>query len=377
MSDKIYLDYAATTFIRPEVITEINPYLSEFYANPSSLYFDGRQNKIAINRARKNVAELIKCNKNEVFFTSGGSESNNWALKGIAFANKSKGKKIVTSAIEHHSILTACDFLSKNGFEIVYLPVNSQGRVDLNFLENCVSKDTLVVSINYANNEIGTIQPMKEIAEICKKNNVYFHTDAVQAVGHIDIDVKNIGIDLLSMSSHKIYGPKGCGALFIRDGVILDNLIHGGKQESFRRAGTENVTGIVGFGKAALLSNIELQTEKIRLYELKEYFLDKLLNENPNIILNNPDKFNTLHNNINISIPGIDSHEMLLKLENRNIYVSAGSACTAGNITGSHVLSAIGLAEDLAKSAIRISLGLLTTKNELDYVVEVIGQIIN
>jgi len=295
----IYMDYAATTFVRQEVLDEILPYFKDNFANPSSLYNFAEVNRSAIKLARQRVAKVINSDENEIYFTSGGSESDNWAIKGIAFANKSRGNHIITSQIEHHAVLNASKFLEKNGFSVTYLPVDSDGFINIEDLKNAITEKTILVSIMFANNEVGTIEPISEIGKICREKGIYFHTDAVQAVGHLPVDVKSMNIDLLSMSGHKFYGPKGVGALYIRKGVKIDNLIDGGSQERGKRAGTENVSGIVGLGKAIEIAGQELDFEANRLKILRDKLIDGILNKVPKARLNGPRGDKRLPNNVN------------------------------------------------------------------------------
>lgn len=375
MEREIYMDYAATTFIKPEVIEEMNPYIKEYFGNPSSIYHISRKTKMAITMARENIANAINSNKDEIFFTGGGSEADNWAIKGIAFANKDKGNHIITTSIEHHAVLHSCEYLESHGFKVTYLPVDEFGLIDVKELERAITKDTILVSVMFANNEIGTIQPIKDIGKICSKRGIIFHTDAVQAVGNINIDVKEMNIDLLSMASHKFYGPKGIGALYIKKGTNIDNLIHGGSQERAKRAGTENVAGIVGMGKAVEISVKNMEEESKRLTYLRDKLIDGLLNI-PLTKLNGATGDKRLPGNVNVTFDFVDGETLLMTLDTVGIYASSGSACSAGAMEFSHVLKAIGLSEEVEKGSLRLTLGSSTTEEEVDYVIDVIADIV-
>lgn len=376
MSETIYLDYAATTYTKPEVLEEMIPYFTKKFANPSSVYSISSHTKNAIDFSRERVAKAIGSETNEIYFTGGGSEADNWALKGIAYAHKNKGNHIITTKIEHHAILHACEHLEENGFEITYLPVDEYGFVRIDDLKAAITEKTILVSIMFANNEIGTIQPIKEIGTLCRENHIIFHTDAVQAVGNINIDVKDLNIDLLSLAAHKLYGPKGTGALYIRKGVKIDNLIHGGGQERARRAGTENVPGIVGLGKAIELAASKIDENSIRLKKLRDKLIDGLL-KIPYTRLNGPEGEQRLSGNVNVCFEFIEGESILLLLENLGICASSGSACTSGSLDPSHVLLAIGLPHEIAHGSLRLSLGDGTTEEEIDYILEVIPNIID
>ncbi len=364
-----YFDNAATTKIKPEVLNAMIPYLSKEYGNPSSLYSIGRNAKRAIEDAREKVAKLINANKNEIYFTSCGSESDNTAIKGIAYRYKGKGNHIITSKIEHHAILESCKDLEKKGFKITYLNVNENGIVDLNELEESINDKTILISIMFANNEIGTIQPIEKIAKIAKSHNIIFHTDAVQAAGNIPIDVKDMGIDMLSISGHKINAPKGVGALYVKQGIEFDKFMNGGHQERNKRAGTENLAEIVGFGKACEIAKNNIENHNKYLKELRDYFISELMKTEKNIKINGSMK-NRLPGNMNISIKGVDATKLLLELDKKGICISTGSACNSGETTPSHVLTAIGLKSDDAKSAIRVTFGENNTKEEIDFLIE-------
>ena len=373
---EIYLDNAATTKMNDKVFEEMIPYLKDNYGNPSSAYKIGRDNKEIIENARKEVAEILNASPSEIYFTSGGSEADNMALKGIALGNVAKGKHIITSKIEHPAVLDTCKELEREGFEISYIGVNENGIVDLTELENKIRKDTILISIMLANNEIGTIQPIKKISKIAKKNNILFHTDSVQAVGNIKIDVQDMNIDALSLSAHKFYGPKGIGVLYLRDGIKFRKYLNGGHQERNRRAGTENVAGIVGLSKAMSLSYENLEENNKRIIELRNYFINEI-KKNIKKIKINGDLENRLHGNINVSFEFVEADNILHELDKRGIYISTGSACTTGSIESSHVLRAIGLSDGMAHATIRISIGKYNTKEEIDYAIKCIVEIVN
>ena len=375
MLKQIYLDNAATTKIHPEVLKEMLPYLSDNYGNPSSIYSIGRESRKALDIARERVAKALNTNSNEIFFTSGGTESDNWAIKEIAFANENKGKHIITTNIEHHAVLHTVKYLEKYGFEITYLPVKSNGIIDIKDLEKEIRKDTILISVMFANNEIGTIQPIKEIGEIAREKGIYFHTDAVQAVGNISIDVQDLNIDLLSLSGHKINGPKGIGALYIRKGVNILNMLHGGGQENKRRAGTENVAGIVGLGKAIELATKDISKKSKYLIELRDYFIEEILKRVQDTILNGDPKLR-LPGNINVCFKYIEGESILLMLDMKGIYASSGSACTSGSLEPSHVLLALGLPHEIAHGSLRLTLSTENTKEDVEYVLDTIPPIV-
>ena len=339
---QIYFDNSATTKISKDVLDEMMPYLSEKYGNPSSIYSLGRETKDAIDNARERVANSFTCNPNEIYFTNSGTESDNWAIKGVAFANKDKGKHIITSSIEHHAVLHTCKYLKKHGFEVTYLPVQKNGIININDLKKAIRKDTILISIMYANNEIGTIQPIKEIGEIAKEKNIYFHTDAVQAVGNINIDLETLNIDLLTYSGHKINGPKAIGVLYIKQGTKIDNLLHGGGQERGQRASTENVAGIVGIGKATELATKNIKEKSNYLIKLRKRCIEGIMEIIPDTILNG-DPVERLPGNVNVCFRYIEGESILLLLDQLGICASSGSACTSGSLEPSHVLLAIGL----------------------------------
>lgn len=371
----IYLDNAATTQVYPEVFEAMKPFFTEVYGNPSSIYSFAREGLKAVTGARENVAAVIGAKPEEIYFTAGGSEADNWALKATAEAYEQKGTHIITSAIEHHAVLHTCEYLEKRGYEITYLGVDETGKISLEELEHAIRPDTILISIMAANNEIGTIQPLQEIGAIAKKHGVLFHTDAVQAYGHIPIDVDAMQIDLLSASGHKIHGPKGVGCLYIRKGVKIRSFIHGGAQERFRRAGTLNVPGIVGFGKAAELAAKTLTDRAGYETELRDYLIQRVLTEVPYSRLNG-DPTDRLPNNANFCFQYIEGESLLLLLDQKGICGSSGSACTSGSLDPSHVLLAIGLPHEIAHGSLRLTLSEKTTKEGLDYVVDAVKEIV-
>ena len=361
-----YMDYSATTYVKPEVLDAMMPFFTEKFGNPSSFYGISRETKMAIDNARAQVAKAINCDPNEVYFTGGGSEADNWAIKGIATAHMKKGNHIITSKIEHHAVLHTCEFLEKFGFEVTYLDVNEEGFVDLKQLEEAITDKTILVSIMFANNEIGTIQPIKEIGALCREKKVLFHTDAVQAVGSVPVDVKEMNIDLLSLAGHKLYGPKGIGALYIRRGIRIDNLIHGGGQERGRRAGTENIPGVVGLGKAIELATENIEENRARLTVLRDKLIDGILERIPYARLNGPRGDKRLPGNSNISFEFIEGESILLSLDFEGICASSGSACTSGSLDPSHVLLAIGLPHEKAHGSLRTTLGAASTEEDVE-----------
>lgn len=372
---KVYLDYSATTPVKEEVLAEMIPYFTKEYGNPSSLYTLGLEAKDALEKARHQVASLIGAEDKEIVFTGTGSEADNWALKEIADSKKDKGRHIITSKIEHHAILHTCKWLEKHGYEVTYLDVDHEGFVDLNQLKNSIREDTILISVMLVNNEVGTIEPIKEIAAIAKEHGITVHTDAVQAAGNIPIDVKELGVDLLSMSSHKIYGPKGVGALYIRKGVRLPSFIEGGAQENNKRAGTENLPGIVGFGKAAELAKENLETHRKNLMTLRDYFISKVTAEIPDVIVNG--SMEHRHpGNANMTFKYIEGESILLYLDLCGIAVSTGSACSSKSLEPSHVLTALGIPVELIHGSIRFSIGDFTTVEDLDYVVECLVKVV-
>lgn len=370
-----YFDNAATTKVKEEVLKEMFPYFGVEYGNPSSMYSIGRRARKAMETARKRVAELINCQPKEIYFTSCGSESDNMALKGIAYANKEKGNHIITSKIEHPAILNSCKTLEKQGYKITYLNVDEEGNIDINELENAINRDTILISIMFANNEIGTIEPIEQISKIAKKHNIIFHTDAVQACGNIKIDVKEMGIDMLSLSGHKINAPKGVGALYVREGIEFDRFLDGGHQEKNKRAGTENVAEIVGLGKACEIAKNNLETHIHKLKELRDFYISQVEKRIENIKLNGP-RDNRLPGNANISFKGVNGSELLLKLDEKGICASAGSACSTGSSTPSHVLTSIGLDSKMAEGTLRVSFGEENSKEDVEYLVDNLENIV-
>lgn len=371
-----YFDYAATTPMDPEVLEEMTPYFIENFGNPSSIYSYGREAKKAVEEARTRIAKLIGANAKEIFFTAGGSESDNWAIKGIAAALKGKGNHIITSKIEHHAVLHVCEYLEKHGFEVTYLPVDEDGLIDIKDLENAITDQTILITIMFANNEIGTIEPIEEIGKIAKEHNIYFHTDGVQALGNVEIDVEKMNIDLMSMSSHKIYGPKGVGALYIKKGIKIDPVIHGGAQERKKRAGTENVPGIVGFGKAAEIAynHFEEHVEKTKKLSDK---LMKGIQEEIHYVRLNGHPTRRLPGNVNFSFQFVEGEALLLNLDMLGVCGSSGSACTSGSLDPSHVLLAIGLPHEIAHGSLRLSIGRYTQEEDIDYVLQELPKIID
>lgn len=364
-----YFDNSATTRIKKEVLEEMFPYLSIEYGNPSSIYSIGRRAKRAIEEARKRVASLINCNTEEIYFTSCGSESDNTALKGIAYANKKRGNHIITSKIEHPAILNSCKNLEEKGYKVTYLDVTKDGIINLENLQNEITKETILISVMFANNEIGTIEPIEKIAQIAHMNKIILHTDAVQAAGNIPIDVKKMNIDMLSLSGHKIYAPKGIGALYIKKDIEFERFMDGGHQEKNKRAGTENVAEIVGLGKACEIAEKNIKEYQNKLKDFRDYTLERIKEKIPNIYINGTME-ERLPGNINISFENIESGELLLKLDSIGICASGGSACSSKETNPSHVLTAIGVPSNLAKGAIRFTFGDFNTKEEIDYLVE-------
>lgn len=372
----IYLDNAATTKMRQEVFEAMSPYFIDDYGNASSIYSVGRQSKAALDEARSSVAKSIGAKDREIFFTSGGSESDNWAIKGIAFANKQKGNHIITTKIEHHAVLHTCQYLEKQGFEVTYLPVDEDGLVSLKDLEEAIKPTTILITVMFANNEIGTIEPIREIGEIARRHKIYFHTDAVQAVGHVPIDVNELNVDMMSFSSHKFCGPKGVGGLYIRSGVKIDSFIHGGAQERGKRASTENIVGIVGMAKALELAVSEIDEENKRLLELRDELIKGIFEKIPDVRLNGS-RDKRLPSNVNFSIRYIEGESLLLMLDMMGICASSGSACTSGSLDPSHVLLAIGLPHEIAHGSLRLTLGRETTKQDIEEVLRVLPGIVD
>ncbi len=371
----IYVDNGATTKTDEEVIKAMLPYLSESYGNPSSIYKLGRENKKAVEEARDKVAKVLNCEPNEIYFTAGGSESDNTAIKGIAYQYRDKGNHIITSKIEHPAVLETCKKLEKEGFEVTYIGVDENGILNLEELKKEIRPTTTLITVMFANNEIGTIEPIEEIGKIAKENDIIFHTDAVQAVGNVEIDVKKLNIDSLSLSGHKFYGPKGIGALYVRKGIKFDKFINGGHQERNKRAGTENVPGIVGLGKAIELTYESLEEHNQKIKELRDYYVEQV-EERIAYIKINGDKERRLPGNSNISFRFIEGEGLLLNLDLKGICASSGSACTSGSLDPSHVLLAIGLPHEIAHGSLRVSIGKYNTKEEIDYLVENLVEIV-
>jgi cysteine desulfurase len=375
MDRKIYMDHAATTYVKPEVLDEMLPYFTDKFGNPSSIYFYGREAKKAIEMAREKVAAAIGAEPSEIYFTSGGTESDNWAIKGAAFAGKKKGNHIITSAIEHHAVLHTCQYLEKLGFEVTYLPVDQYGLINPDDVRRAITDKTVLISIMTANNEIGTIEPISEIGRIAREQGVYFHTDAVQAIGSMDIDVKSLNVDMLSLSGHKFYGPKGIGALYIKKGVKIDQFMHGGAQERNRRASTENVPGIIGLGKAIELATATMPQRREHLTRLRDRLIKGIMDKIPFVRLNgHPTE--RLPGNANLSFEFIEGESMLLSLDLKGVAASSGSACTSGSLDPSHVLLAIGLPHEIAHGSLRLTLGDDNTEEDVDYVIEILPDIV-
>jgi len=372
---RIYLDYAATTPVHPEVLAEMLLYFTETFGNPSSIYACGQEARGAVEEARAQVADLIGARAEEVVFTSGGTEADNFALEGVAFASEKKGNHIITTSIEHHAVLETCHFLEKRGFNITYIPVDGYGMVDPDSVRKAITAKTILISVMHANNEVGTIQPLAEIGRIAREAGVYSHTDAVQAVGHIPVAVNELGVDLLSMSSHKLYGPKGIGALYVREGTKIVSFMHGGGQERGHRASTENVPGIVGFGKAAELARQEINEEAARLTGLRDKLIKGLLECIDHTHLNgHPVK--RLPNNVSISVDFIEGESMCLNLDLAGICSSTGSACSSGSLEASHVLLAMKIPPERAHGSLRFTLGKWTTEEEIGRVLDVLPGIV-
>jgi cysteine desulfurase len=366
---RVYLDYAATTPTHPKVIEAMLPFFSEVWGNPSSIHVCGQEARSAVEEARGKVARLIGANSDEIFFTSGGTEADNWALKGITSANHSHSNHIITSSVEHHAILETCKYLEGQGFSVTYLTVDPYGMVDPDAVKKAITQKTILISIMHANNEVGSIQPIAEIGKIAKAAGVYFHTDAVQTVGHIPVDVNRLGVDMLSIAAHKLYGPKGVGALYIRTGTRIESLLQGGAQEKKVRAGTENVPGIVGFGKAVELAEEEMDDEARRISRLRDILIKSILEKIEHAYLNgHPTK--RLPNNANVSLQFVEGEAICLNLDLAGICVATGSACTSENMEASHVLLAMGLSPELARSSLRFSFGKWSTEEDVNYVLE-------
>lgn len=373
---QVYLDNAATTMVHKEVVETMNNYYSNLYGNPSSIYDFGQTAKKAITTARESIATVINANPDEVYFTGGGSESDNWAIKGVMSANRKKGNHLITTKMEHHAVLHTCEYLAKNGYEVTYLDVDSDGLISLKELEAAIKDNTVLISIMFANNEIGTIQSVKEIGDLSKRHGVLFHTDAVQAFGHVPIDVKEMNIDLLSASAHKIHGPKGVGMLYIRKGIKIDNLIHGGAQESKKRAGTENVPGICGFARAAEIAMKSMLEKMTFISGLRDRLIKEIPEKIENVKLNgHPTQ--RLPGNVNFSFEFIEGESLLLYLDMEGIAASSGSACTSGALDPSHVLMAIGLPHEIAHGSLRLSLSEFNTEEDVTYTIDKLIGVVN
>jgi len=372
----IYLDHAATTPMDPRVLEAMMPYLGPEYGNPSSIYSIAQRSKIALDEARSDVAEVLGCTPEEIIFTSGGTESDNLAILGVARANSKKGKHIVTTKIEHHAVLHPCEVLEKEGFKVTYVDVEPNGIVDPAKVKEAVREDTILVSVMYANNEIGTIQPIGKIGRFCKKRSIPFHTDACQAAGTLKMNADRLKVDLLTLNGSKIYGPKGIGVLFVRKGVNIQPLMYGGEQERRIRPGTENVAGIIGLAKALKLAQASREKENVRLSRMRDYLIKGIEDKIPKVILNG-DRTERLPNNVNMSILDIEGEALLLRLDMTGVAASSGSACTSGSLDPSHVILALGHSYEIAHGSLRFSLGKDTTKKDLDYVLEVLPKIVD
>lgn len=374
----VYMDNNATTYMKKEVLDAMLPYYTDIFGNASSRFYKtGRDAEQALYKLRESVAKIIGAAKvNEIYFTGSGCEADNWALKGVAFANKGKGNHIITSKIEHHAVLHTCEYLEKHGFEVTYLDVDEYGVVKPEAVENAITENTILISIMTANNEIGTIEPIKEIGEIAKKHKVIFHTDAVQAIGHMPVNVQDLGVDMLSLSAHKFHGPKGVGMLYVRNGVKIDNLIHGGGQERGKRAATENLAGIAGLAKALEIADNELDENIKKLTRLRDRLIDGIKERIPYCRLNGAEGSGRLCNNVNFSFKYVEGESILMMLDMNGIAASTGSACASGSLDPSHVLLAIGLPHEIAHGSLRLSVGDDTTDEEVDYVLEVLPKII-
>ena len=374
MSGQVYLDYAATTFTAPEVVSAMAPYFTQSFGNPRPL--TRPEETGGDRRIRQKVADVIGASRDEIVFTSGGTEADNWALKGVAWRNRARGNHVITTRIEHHAVLYAAKFLQENGFEVTFLDVDPEGRVRPEDVAKALTDRTILVSVMFANNEIGTIQPVAKIGALCRERGVPFHTDAVQAVAHVPIDVKAMNIDLLSMSAHKFYGPKGVGALYVRKGIRIENLIHGGGQERGRRATTENVAGIVGLGAAIELTSSRMRESSARIAALRDMLIDGVMKSIPYAKLNGAPSGERLPNNANFSFIGIEGETLLLDLDREGVYASTGSACSSGSLDPSHVLMAIGLTHEQAHGSLRMTLGEETTEEHVRHVLEVLPRIV-
>ncbi len=372
---QVYLDYSATTPVKEEVLQEMIPYFTEQFGNPSSLYTMGLTSKEAVDKARSQVAALIGADSKEIYFTGCGSEADNWAVFGTVDKFKEKGNHIITTRIEHHAMLHSCEFLEKNGYKVTYLAVEPDGTVKPENLEAAITDQTILISIMMVNNEVGTIEPIKELAAIAKKHGILFHTDAVQALANVPIDVKDLGVDMLSVSAHKIYGPKGIGALYIRKGLRISNYMHGGAQEMGRRAGTENLAGIVGFGKAAELAKINMEEHIAHCSQLRDYLIDRITREIPDTFVNGTMEHRH-PGNANITFKYIEGESILLLLDYKGVSVSTGSACSSKSLEPSHVLTALGVPVEMVHGTVRFTVGDFTTKEDIDYTVESLNEIV-
>jgi cysteine desulfurase len=371
----VYMDYNATTPTDIRVLKEMEPFFCERFGNPSSIYEIARENRKLIEKARENVARLIDAEPDEIFFTSGGTESDNWAIKGVAFALRNKGNHIITSQIEHHAVLNTCKFLSKIGYEITYAPTDKYGIVDVEFIEKSIKKETILITIMHANNEIGTIEPVEEISKIAREKGIYFHTDSVQTVGKIPVSVKKLGVDMLSLSAHKFYGPKGVGAIYIKKGTKIEPYLHGGEQEKGKRAGTYNVPGIIGLGKAAEIAIEEMEEEMKKVKYLRDKLERGIIEKIPEVVINGHPE-NRLYNTLNLCVKYVEGESILLNLDFEKIYASSGSACTSGSLEPSHVLLAIGIPPEIAHGSLRFSLGKYNEEKDVDKVLEVLPGIV-
>ncbi len=369
MDRKVYLDYAATTYVKKEVIDEMTPYFGVVFGNPSSLHSFGREARSAVCKARQRVAEALNADEREVYFTSGGTESDNWAIKGVAYANRNKGKHIITTNIEHHAVLDTCRYLEKNGYEVTFLKADRYGLVTPGQVKEAIRDDTILITVMTANNEVGSIMPIREIGKTAREKGVIFHTDAVQAAGHIPLDVKELNADMLTISAHKFYGPKGAGALFIRKGVKIEKYLHGGAQERNRRATTENTPGIAGMGKALELAVEEMPAESARLANLRDKFIKDVMDNIEGVQLNGHPELR-LPGNINLSFSGIEGEALLVGLDMKGIAASSGSACMSGSFEPSYVLLALGLNDETARGSVRLTMGASTTEEDMQYTLE-------
>jgi cysteine desulfurase len=375
MEKRVYLDNAATTPTHPEVLEAMIPYFTQNFGNPSSVYEIAQVNKNAIDEARGQVAKLINADTSEIFFTSGATEADNWAIKGIAESYKNKGNHIITTKVEHHAVLHTCQYLEKNGYEVTYLPVDEYGMINLDDLRNAIKETTILVTVMFANNEIGTVQPIKEIGQITREKGIVFHTDAVQAIGQIPVDVQDCNIDMLSLTGHKLNGPKGIGALYVKKGIRLKAYIHGGAQERRRRAGTENVPGIVGLGKAVEIAYANMEEKTKKMLMLRKRLIEGIKEKVPYCKLNGH-PIDRLPNNVNYSFRFIEGESLLIMLDMKGVSGSSGSACTSGSLDPSHVLLGIGLPHEIAHGSLRMTLGIDNTEEDVDYLLEVLPEIV-